>query len=116
MQYGAAFAELTEPVSAALAKFYGLLQAKHLTLEDAEQLIEKCQPAEARDPEAASLTVSEAIELFFDDCKDGALEKGTMREYHSHLDAFAKANGNRLLKDINKKDITSWLIEFCATD
>ena len=108
-QHGAAFAELTEPVRAALAKFYGLLQAKNLTLEDAEHLVENCQPGEAKDPETASLTVSKAIELFFDDCTDGALEKGTMREYHSHLDAFAKAYGNRLLKDINKKNITNWL-------
>jgi len=109
VHHGVTFAELSEPVRAALAKFYGLLQAKHLTLEDAEQLVEKCQPGEVEEPEATRLTVSEAIKLFFDDCTDGALEKGTMREYHSHLDAFEKAFGKRLLIDINKKDITSWL-------
>jgi integrase len=114
--HGAAFAELSDSVRAGLAKFYALLQTKNLTLEAAAQFAENYQPGEAKAPEIATLSVREALEQFFGDCTDGALEKGTMREYCSHLNRFAKTFGNRPLKDVNKKNIKTWLTDIGVKD
>ena len=99
--YGEAFAMLSESVRAGLGKFYGLLQAKNLSLEAVVQLIEKHQ--------ATSLTVLGAIEEFYSECEERELDAKTMREYRSHLDRFRKSLGEHPLGALTKRDIEAWL-------
>jgi len=106
--HGVAFAKLSDPVRAGLAKFYAFLKSKNLSLEDAAQLVEKHQ--------ATSLSVTKAIAGFYADCTDGRLEKGTMREYRSQLQRFELKFGNKHLVSITKKDINEWLEEIKVKD
>jgi hypothetical protein len=108
--YGREFAALEEVERAALAKLYKLILSKRLTVEDTAKMIEQYDKTAARSTDVkVELTISEAIDEFYSECKERELDTKTMREYRSHLNRFRKSRGEDLLGTLAKRHIDAWL-------